>query len=87
MYRSSQAITTVLRATTEPTDKSIPPEIITSVIPNAATPTMVVWRAIISVFRAVAKLDGAMSTNKPNTAKRANTGLIVLTQPRQLLKN
>ena len=39
---NNQAITTVPRATTEPTERSIPPEMITSVMPRAAIPTMVV---------------------------------------------
>ena len=46
--RSSSAVTTVLSAMIEPTDRSMPPDTITIVIPSAATQTMAVWRAISS---------------------------------------
>ncbi len=43
----SVARTTVTSATAEPTDRSIPPAIITAVIPSAAIPTMTACTAII----------------------------------------
>ena len=46
--RSSCAVTTVLSAMTDPTDKSIPPATITIVMPSAATHTIAVWRAMSS---------------------------------------
>ena len=41
-------MTTVLSATIDPTDRSIPPAAITIVIPRAATQTITAWRAISS---------------------------------------
>ena len=58
--RSSSAVTTVLSATMEPTDRSIPPATITIVMPSAATQTMAVCRAISSRF-AARKNCGPMS--------------------------
>ena len=45
---SVTAVATVLNATTDPTDRSMPPATITIVIPSAATHTMTVWRATSS---------------------------------------
>ena len=42
MLCKSSAITTVTNAMFDPTDKSIPPEMIINVIPKAAVPTMAV---------------------------------------------
>ena len=58
--RSSWAMTTVLRAITDPTDRSIPPATITIVMPSAATHTMAAWRAISSRLAAL-KNCGPMS--------------------------
>ena len=51
--RSTTAVTTVLSATTEPTDKSIPPETTTMVMPSAATHTITVCRGNYLRFRAI----------------------------------
>ncbi len=40
--RSRSAVTTVLSATMDPTERSMPPETMTIVIPSAATQTMTV---------------------------------------------
>ena len=40
-------MTTVTSATAEPTERSIPPEIMMSVIPSAAVPTITVCTAIV----------------------------------------
>ena len=63
--RSSSAVTTVLSATTDPTERSMPPDTITMVMPSAATQTMTVWRAISSRL-AARKNCGPMSA--PNSA-------------------
>ncbi len=70
----NQAMTTVLSATIEPTDKSMPPEMMTSVIPSAAMPTMVVWRAMVSRLRDERKLSGPMIANSAKTAIRPSSG-------------
>ena len=49
---------TVLSATIEPTERSIPPAIMTSVIPIAAMPTIVVWRAMVSTVSKLQSLCG-----------------------------
>jgi hypothetical protein len=46
--RSISAVTTVLKATTDPTDRSIPPATITIVMPSEAVQTIAVWRAMSS---------------------------------------
>jgi hypothetical protein len=40
----------VVSATTEPTDRSMPPEMMITVMPSAAAATIAVWRATSSRF-------------------------------------
>ena len=41
------AVTTVVRAICDPTDRSMPPEMITYVMPSAATPTITLCVRIV----------------------------------------
>ena len=66
--RSSSAMTTVLSAMIEPTDRSMPPATITTVMPSAAMQTIAVCRAISS------RLAGAKNcgpTSAPKMRRRA----------------
>jgi hypothetical protein len=45
-----EATRTVVSATIEPTERSMPPAIMTSVMPEAAMPTTTVCRAIVTRF-------------------------------------
>ena len=62
--RSSCAVTTVLSAMTDPTDRSIPPATITIVMPSAATHTMAVWRAMSSRLAGAEKLRADEKSEK-----------------------
>ena len=55
--RRTAAITTVASAMIAPTERSMPPDTITMVMPSAATATMVVWRKMVSRFAGSAKLS------------------------------
>jgi hypothetical protein len=64
-WRKSHATTTVVSATPEPTDRSIPPWIITTVMPTAVIATTTVWRAMVTRFCVPAKVSGLSATNNP----------------------
>ena len=61
---STSATTTDVIATIEPTERSMPPRMMTSVMPSAAVPTMAVCLAMVSIVRIDVKLSGPMSAKK-----------------------
>ena len=61
--RRASAITTVVSATSEPTERSMPPWTITNVMPTAATATTTVWRVIVSRFTTPRNVSGASTPN------------------------
>ena len=61
---STKATMTDVMATIEPTDRSMPPRMMTRVMPRAAVPTIAVCRAIVSSVRTDVKLSGPASAKK-----------------------
>ena len=58
-------------ASTEPTDRSMPPVAITNVIPIAITPTTLAWVSMFRMLSEVGKLSG--SRIEPTTKMRTTT--------------
>jgi hypothetical protein len=63
-FRSIQAMTTVTSETRDPTDRSMPPATITTVIPTVAMPTTTVCRAMVTRLSAVANVSGARQAKR-----------------------
>ena len=70
--RRVAATTTVVNATTEPTDRSMPPLTMTRVMPTAHSPTTVVCRAIVDALAADAKPGALSAKNAYATASAAS---------------
>ena len=60
-----------VKATTDPTDKSMPPRRITKVIPTAITPIIETWRITFKMLRGLKK-TGVRIPNKMHTTIKAN---------------
>ncbi len=58
----SEAITTVASATAEPTERSMPPRITTSVIPTEHRPRATVCRAMVTRLTGRANVSGTRTT-------------------------
>ncbi len=65
---------TVTRAMIDPTERSIPPEMMISVMPRAAEPTIAVWRAMVSRLFEDQKLSGPMIANSEKISTRPASG-------------
>ncbi len=72
--RSMEATTTVVSATEEPTERSIPPCTMTNVMPTEAMATITVWRAMVMKFADRANVSGASATNSTYVARSATSG-------------
>jgi len=71
---SSDASVTVASAIWEPTERSMPPLTITSVIPSAAVATTAVCRSMVSAFAPVANCAGRSAAKSNSTAARPARG-------------
>ena len=69
-----RAMTTVVSATDDPTERSIPPDTMTIVMPAAAMPTTTVCRAIVTRLMGRANVSGRSATNKRYTRRSATSG-------------
>ena len=83
-----RAITTVHKAIVEPTERSIPPEMMIKVIPSAAIPTTALWSSIISKLFSVRKVFGLRKAKTKNTKHKPKTGpnLPIRTKEKECLK-
>ena len=68
------AITTVPSAIAEPTDRSIPAEMMTTVAPTAAVPTIAVWSSIRRWLSQPQKLSPSRTANSDQMAARPSSG-------------
>ena len=57
-------MTTVASAMIAPTERSMPPETMTMVMPSAASATMAVWRRIVSRLSGSAKLRPRVAASR-----------------------
>ena len=71
---STTATTTVPSAIWEPTLRSMPPEMITNVMPSAAMPTMTVWVRMVRILSNEENEDGDRMTKSRKTKTSPKSG-------------
>jgi hypothetical protein len=70
---NASVATTEARPVTEPTDRSMPPEMMTRVMPMLMTPMIDAWRRIVSTLLTLVKVSGAVTAPTITRISRATT--------------